>query len=77
MIEPKGPQFPRSEAGKAFALEKRDLTAKESEAERLASHAATTARLRKLRLAKEAAEQAAAPKPKPAPKPAPKPKRRP
>jgi hypothetical protein len=71
MIEPKGPQFRRSEAGKAFALEKRDLTARESEAERLASEVAKTARLRQLRLAKEAAERGEAP-----PKPPPKPKRR-
>jgi hypothetical protein len=65
MTEPKQQPPPRSEAGKAFALEKRDLTAKESEAGRLASISAKTARLRELRLAKEAAERAAAPAAKP------------
>ena len=57
MTEHKERFSPRSEAAKQFALAKRDLTAKESEAQRLASVAHKTARLRELRLAKEAAER--------------------
>ena len=68
MTDRKGPQSSRSEAAKAFALEKRDLTARESEARRLASDTAKTARLRELRLAKEAAERREAP-PRPPAKP--------
>jgi hypothetical protein len=60
MTERKETLSPRTEAAKQFALEKRDLSAKESEAERLLSSAAKTAKLRKLRLAKEAAEREAA-----------------
>jgi hypothetical protein len=48
-----------AEAGKMFAPDKRDLTAKEREAERAASMSAKTARLREMRLAREAAERKA------------------
>jgi hypothetical protein len=59
MTEHKERLSPRSEAAKQFVLDKRDLTAKESEAQRLASVAHKTARLRELRLSKEAAEHEA------------------
>jgi hypothetical protein len=58
MTERKETLSPRTDAGKQFALDKRDLTAKESEAQRLASVHHKTARLRELRLAKEATESA-------------------
>jgi len=62
MTERKETPSPRTIAGKEFAFEKRDLTAKESEAKRLASASAKTARLRELRLAKEQAAREASPK---------------
>jgi hypothetical protein len=51
---------PRSDAGKVFAAENRDLTVKEREAQRVAANAAKTARLRELRLAKETEASATA-----------------
>jgi hypothetical protein len=65
MTERKETLSRRTDAGKLFALEKRDLTAKESEAERIASDSAKTARLRELRLAKEAEHATAQPAQKP------------
>ena len=51
-------------AEKAFAHDKQQADVMDEEDRRRAADAAKTARLRKLRLAKEAAEQVAVPKPK-------------
>ena len=61
---------PYSAADKAFAHDKQQAAVMAEEDHRRAANAAKTARLRELRLAKEATEKA------PAPKPAAKPKRR-
>jgi hypothetical protein len=59
MTERKETLSSRTDAAKQFARDKRDLTAKESEAARVASDSAKTAQLRELRLGKEAAEHEA------------------
>jgi hypothetical protein len=55
---------PRSEAEKAFARDKQQADVMAEEDRRRAANAAKTARLRELRLAREAAEEAPAPRPK-------------
>jgi hypothetical protein len=55
---------PFSAAEKAFAHDKQQANVMAEEDRRRAADAAKTARLRELRLAKEAAEQVAVPKPK-------------
>jgi hypothetical protein len=55
---------PYSAADKAFAHDKQQADVMTQEDRRRAADAAKTARLRELRLAREAAEKASAPRPK-------------